>query len=326
MTMTGARALALALVALMASLPSFVTAADFPARQIELIVPYPPGGSSDALARAIAPTLEKEFGQTVVVVNKPGAGGIVAATLLAKSKPDGYLVVLASSTALVLSPRLQQVEYDSLKDFTYVGLVARLIPMVLVRTDAPWKTLEDLVAYAKNNPGKIRYGTSGPHSGTHIAMESIAREKGLGWVHVPFKGDGPAVTGILGGHVEAVGLFSVYKPHVSAGKLRPLVSLMDKRTKHFPEVPTYKELGFKFDARGSIQSITGIIAPAKLPPAIVAKFEAALRKAVDSPEFAKTIETLGMEADFEPAAAYRREMEEGYHNAGRMLKDVGIVK
>lgn len=324
--MTTRRVLVLAAVALVASLSSFAIAQDFPARPIELIVPYPPGGSSDALARAIGPALERALKQTFVVVNKPGAGGIVAATLLSKSKPDGYAVVIVSSTALVISPRLQQVDYDSLKDFTYLGLVARLIPMVLVRADSPWKTLEDLVTYAKQNPGKIRYGTSGPHSGTHIAMEAIGKEKGVEWTHVPFKGDGPAVTGILGGHVEAVGLYSVYKPQVTAGKLRPLVSLMDKRTKHFPDVPTYKELGFKFDTRGSVQSITGFIAPAKLPPAIVAKYEAALRKAVDTPEFQKTVETLGMEADFLSATDYRRETEEGYHNAGKMLKDVGAIK
>lgn len=326
MTTTLARALMLALIGLVAGLPPVATAADFPTRSIELLVPYPPGGSSDALARAIAPTLEKDLGQTVVVVNKPGAGGIVAGTLVARAKPDGHTILIASSTALVLAPRLQQVEYDSLKDFTYVGLVARLIPMVLVRADSPWKTLEDLVTYAKQNPGKIRYGTSGPHSGTHVAMASIAKEKGIDWVHVPFKGDGPVVTGILGGHVEVAGLFAAYKPHVAAGKLRPLVSLMDKRTKFFPGVPTYKELGFKFDARGSIQSITGIIAPAGLPPVVVTKLEAAVKKAVDSPELHKTVETVGMEADFLTAAEYRREMEEGYHNAGRMLKDVGIVK
>lgn len=326
MARTLGRALALALFGLGAILPSAAVGADFPARAIELVVPYPPGGSSDALARAITPALEKDLGQTVVVVNKPGAGGLVAATLVSKTKPDGYTILIASSTALVLSPRLQQVEYDSLKDFTYVGLVARLIPMVLVRSDSPWKTFEDMLAYAKNNPGKIRYGTSGPHSGTHVAMASIAREKGIDWVHVPFKGDGPVVTGILGGHIEAAGLFSVYKPHVSAGQLRPLLSLMDRRTKFFPDVPTYKDLGFRFDTRGSVQSITGIIAPARVPPAIVARYESALKKAVESAEFQRTVETLGMEADFMTAADYRREMEEGYHNAGRMLKDVGIVK
>jgi tripartite-type tricarboxylate transporter receptor subunit TctC len=326
MPRTLGRALVLALVALVASLPSLAVAQEFPSRTIELVVPYPPGGSSDALARAIAPTLEKELKQTVVAVNKPGAGGIVALTLVSKAKPDGYTVLLASSTALVLAPRLQQVEYDSIKDFTYLGLVGRLIPMVLVRSDSPWKTLEDLVTYAKSNPGKIRYGTSGPHSGTHIAMAAIARERSIDWVHVPFKGDGPAVTGILGGHVDVVVLFSVYKPHVAAGKLRPLLNLTDKRVKFAADAPTYKEAGFKFDTRGSIQSITGLVAPAGLPPAIVARYESALKKAVDSPEFQKTVETLGMEADFQSAADYRREMEEGNDNAGRMLKDVGIVK
>jgi tripartite-type tricarboxylate transporter receptor subunit TctC len=321
------RALVLGLAALVMAAPVVAGAqAAFPTRSIELVVPYPPGGSSDALARAVAPTLEKELGQTVLVVNKPGAGGVVAATVVSKARPDGHTIIIASSTALVMAPRLEKVEYDTLKDFTYMGLVARLIPMILVRADAPWKSFEDLLAHAKNNPGKIRYGTSGPHSGTHVAMASIAKERGIDWVHVPFKGDGPVVNAILGGHVEVAGLFSVYKPHVEAGKLRPLLSLMDSRVAIFPEVPTYKDLGFKFETKGSVQSITGILGPAGVPAPVTARYEAALKKAVASPEFQKTVETQGMEAHFMSAAEYRREMEEGYHNAGRMLKDIGLVK
>lgn len=326
MTGTRGRALVLMLVALVAALPGAALAADFPARNIELVVPYPPGGSSDALARALAPGLEKALGGTVVVVNKPGAGGLVAATLVSKAKPDGYTVLIASSTALVLAPRFQKTEYDTLKDFTYMGLAARLIPMILVRTDSPWKTFEDLLAYAKNNPGKIRYGTSGPTSGTHIAMASMAKERGISWVHVPFQGDGPVVNAILGGHIDVAGLFSVYLPHVKADKLRPLVSLMDTRVAFFPEVPTYKDLGFKFDGRGGVQSITGIIGPAGIDPAIVARYEAAISQAVQTAEFQKTVDTLGMVADFATAAAYRRELEEGYHSAGRMLKEIELIK
>jgi tripartite-type tricarboxylate transporter receptor subunit TctC len=310
----------------MASLPLLAWSAEFPTRSIELVVPYPPGGSSDALARAVAPTLEKQFGQPVVVVNKPGAGGIVAATIVSKAKPDGYTILIASSTALVMAPRFEKVEYDALKDFTYLGLVARLIPMVLVRADSPWKTFEDLATYAKSNPGKLRYGTSGPHSGTHVAMSAMAKERNLDWVHVPFKGDGPVVNAILGGHIDVAGLFSVYKPHVNAGKLRPLVSLMDTRVKAFPDVPTYKELGFRFDTKGSVQSITGIIAPAGVAPEIVTRYEAALKAAVDSPEFQKTVETAGMVSDFMAAPAYRREMEEGHHNAIRMVRELGLTK
>jgi len=179
-------------------------------------------------------------------------------------------------------------------------------------------------------PGREGWGeellTLNSHSGTHVALASIGKERGIDWLHVPFKGDGPVVNAILGGHVEVAGLFSVYKPHVTAGKLRPLLSLMDTRVKFFPEVPTYKDLGFKFETKGSVQSITGIIGPAGIPAPIVAKYEAALRKAVESPEFQKTVEIQGMAADFQPAADYRREMEEGYHNAGRMLKEIGLVK
>ena len=326
MTTRFGRVLVLVLAGVLAGVPLLSWSADFPTRSIELVVPYPPGGSSDELARAVAPTLEKQLGQSVVVVNKPGAGGIVAATLVSNAKPDGYTILIASSTALVMSPRFEKVEYDTLKDFTWMGLVARLVPMVLVRADSPWKTFEDLATYAKNNPGKLRYGTSGPHSGTHVAISAMAKERNLEWVHVPFKGDGPVVNAILGGHIDIAGLFSVYKPHVSAGKLRPLVSLMDTRVKAFPDVPTYKDLGFKFDTKGSVQSITGIIGPAGIAPEIVAKYEAALKAAVDSPEFQKTVETAGMVPDFMPAAPYRREMEEGHHNAIRMVKELGLTK
>ena len=325
MRRTLGRVLVVAMAVVMAAGPMVVGATDFPERNIELVVPYPPGGSSDALARAIAPGIEKALKGTVVVVNKPGAGGLVAATLVSKAKPDGYTILIASSTALLLAPRFQKADYDTLKDFTYMGLAARLIPMILVRTDSPWKTFEDLLAFAKNNPGKIRYGTSGPTSGTHVAMASMAKERGINWVHVPFQGDGPVVNAILGGHIDVAGLFSVYLPHVKADKLRPLVSLMDTRVSVFPDVPTYKDLGFKFDARG-VQSITGIIAPAGVDPAIVAKYEAAIKHAVQTPEFQKTVEIQGMVTDFQPAAEYRRETEEGYHSAGRMLKEIGLIK
>lgn len=319
--------LTLCLIAAIAAVPSLATGAEFPTRTIELVVPYPPGGSSDALARAIVPALEKSLGGTVTVVNKPGAGGLVAATLVSKAKPDGYTVLVVSTAALVLSPRLEKVEYDSLKDFTYMGLIARLVPMVLVRTDSPWKTFEDLLTYAKGNPGKIRYGTSGPHSPTYVAMATMGREKGVQWVHVPFKGDGPVLNAILGGHIEVATLNSAtYRPHVKAGKLRALVSLMDTRVKFFPDVPTYKELGFTFDGRGWMQAITGIIAPAGVDRAIVARYESALKQAVESREFQNTVETLGVVADYMPGAEYGRETELGYDNAGRMLKDVGLVK
>lgn len=318
--------LVLVLVGLVGPWPTLAVGADFPTRSIELVVPYPPGGSSDALARAVAPTLEKELGQSVVVVNKPGAGGLVAATLVSKAKPDGYTILIASSTALTLTPQIQDVEYDPLKGFTYMGLVARLIPMVLVRTDSPWKTFDELLAYAKSHPGKVRYGTSGPTSGTHIALSMIAKEKGVEFVHVPFKGDGPVVNAILGGHIEVAGLFSVYRPHVKAGKLRPLLSFMDERVKYFPDVPTVKEIGVRFKGKGSVQSITGIIAPAGVDPAIVSKYEMALKKAVASEEMQKTAETLGMLADFETAAEHREEITEGYHNATEALRATGLLK
>lgn len=315
----------LALVVLAAILSPLggARAAEFPTRSIELIVPYPPGGSSDAIARGLGPTLEKVLGQTVVVINKPGAAGAVAASLVARAKPDGYTILLASSSALTLVPRFDRVEYEPLRDFTYIGLVTRLSSMLLVQSEAPWKTFDELVEYARRNPKKIKYGASG-RAGTYLGMEAIAREKGIELVHVPFKGDGPAINALLGGHVDAAALYSAYVPHVRAGKLRPLLALTGFQVRAFPEVPTIKDVGLKFVGKGSTESITGIIAPRGVSADVVRKYEEAIKAAIAAPEFLKVAQALDVEPHFLTSEEYRKEMEESSRAVGEVFQGLGL--
>ena len=317
--------IAVSLLALAAGLafPHEAPGQGFPSRQVELVVPYPPGGSSDALARGLQPMLERALGQTVVVVNRPGAAGGVAASLLARTRADGHTILLASSSAMTLVPRFEKVEYEPLRDFTFVALVTRLSSMLLVRADAPWKTIDQFFEYAKQNPRKIKYGTSA-QAGTYLAMEAVGKERGLEWVHVPFKGDGPAINALLGGHIDAAALYSAYVPHVKAGKLHPLLALTGFRPRSFPEVPTLRSVGLKFEGKGSTESITGIIAPKGLSPDIVRKYEDALRTAVASPEFLKVAEALDVEAHYLNSEEYRKETEAGYRAVGEVFKRLGL--
>lgn len=298
----------------------------FPTRAIEFVVGYAPGGASDAIARALAKKLEEEFGQPVTVVNKPGASGALAAALVSKAKPDGYTIHVTSSSALTVVPHIEKVEYNPLTDFTYLALVVRQSPMLVVKADAPWKSFAELAEYAKGNPRKVKYGTYGEFSGTHIAMGAIARERGIEWIHVPFKGDGPAVTALLGGHIDAAAPAAGYAPHVRAGKFRGLLTLTGRRSQLFPEVPSLRDANVTFDARGSSDVITGIVAPKGLPADIARKYEDALEKAVGSAEFIKVVESLALERAFHRGAEFQKEVEAGSGHVDAALKILGLKK
>jgi tripartite-type tricarboxylate transporter receptor subunit TctC len=302
------------------------TAQTFPAKAVEFVVGYAPGGASDAIARAIAKKLEEEFKQPVTVVNKPGASGAVAAALVARAKPDGYSVHVISSAALTVVPNVEKVEYNALTDFTYLGLVARQAPTVCVRADAPWKTAEELFEFARANPRKIKFGTYGEFSGAHIAMEAIGRERGIEWVHIPFKGDGPAVSALLGGHVDVIVTAAGHVPYLRAGKFRGLAMLLNRRSPLFPDLPSLTDLKIKFDATGSSDVITGIVAPKGLPKEIQKKYEEALDRAVKSPEFTKMAETLAVEKAFMPGADMQKQVEEGQRHVKAAIEALGLKK
>lgn len=297
---------------------------DFPTRQIDLLIPYLPGGPSDTSSRSLAPKLGEILGQPVVPVNKPGASGSLALSLLSKAKPDGYTIVVASNSAMCVLPNFEKVSYHPVTDFTFISKLFNQSPMLTVQQDAPWKTAKEFFEYARKNPKKIKYGTWGQFSSGHIAMESIGKEMGLEWAHVPFKGDGPAVTALLGGHVDAIVTAAGHVAQVRAGKLRGLAMMQSYRSKIFPEVPCLKDLGIHFEGKGSTETFSLVIAPKDLPKDIAKKYYDALEKASKSEEFTRALYNLGCDYSFLTGEEARREVEEGYKYVGEVAKKLGF--
>jgi tripartite-type tricarboxylate transporter receptor subunit TctC len=223
--------------------PAVAQAQDFPARPVTLIVPWPAGGSTDQVMRALAQATEKYLGQTIVVENRPGAAGTLGANAMVAAKPDGYTITQIPITVF-RNPHLGNVGYDPLTDLTYILGVSGYTFGVVVRADSQWNTWADLVAYAKANPGKLSYGTPGANTSLHVTMEDIAYRNGIKWTQVPFRGNADNMQAILGGHIDAAADATGWGPHVDAGKLRLLATWGPQRTKRWPNAPTLKELGF----------------------------------------------------------------------------------
>ena len=248
----------------------------FPARPVTLIVPWPAGGSTDQVMRALATATEKYLGQTIVVENKAGAAGTLGATAMVTAKPDGYTITQIPISVFRL-PHTTKVGFDPLNDFTYLIGVSGYTFGLVVRSDAPWKTFKELVDYAKANPGKVSYGTPGANTSLHITMEEIAYRYGIQWTHVPYRGNADNMQGLLGGHVVASADATGWAPHVDAGKMRLLVTWGDKRTKRWSDVPTLKELGYDIVST----SPYGIAGPKGLDPAVAKVLHDAFKKGME---------------------------------------------
>jgi tripartite-type tricarboxylate transporter receptor subunit TctC len=297
---------------------------EFPTRSIELIIPWAPGGPSDTMGRIVAPELGKILGQPVVPVNKPGASGALGAALLAKAKPDGYTILIVSNSSLTVFPHFEKVAYDPLTDFTYLGKLYNQFPGLYVRIDAPWKTFEEFLDFAKKNPKKIKYGTWGQYCAAHICMEAIAKEKSVEWVHVPFKGDGPCITALLGGHLDAAANTAGHTPYLRAGKIRGLTMLRNARSLIFPEIPSLRDVGVKFESKGSTNLTAGMIAPKGLPKEIIKKYEKAFEEVTKSPKFLEVSQNIGLEPDFVRGDEFHKETEEGYKYVLDYVKKLGF--
>jgi tripartite-type tricarboxylate transporter receptor subunit TctC len=310
---------------LLMGLGGIAGAAGFPEKSIELIIPFAPGGPSDTMGRAVCPGMERVLGQPVVAINKPGASGVVALTLLSKMKPDGYNILIASASHLIVVPNFEKVAYNTLSDFTFLGkLCNQTVTMLVVKADARWKTAEEFFDYAKKNPKKVKYGTPGQFHGGHIFMEALGREKGIDWVHVPFKGDGPCATALLGGHIDAGVVYTGHIPHVRAGKLRGLVTLQPQRSRLFPDIPCIPEVGIKMEGKGLTDSMNGIIGPKGMPATIVKKYEKAIEQATKTPEFLRASKAMEVEPHYLPGAEYRQEVESRYKYVSELGTKLGF--
>ncbi|MCU0973209.1 MAG: tripartite tricarboxylate transporter substrate binding protein [Burkholderiales bacterium] len=275
----------------------------WPTRPIRMIVPFAPGGTTDIIARIIAPRMAEGLGQPVVVENRPGAGGNVGAEQVARAAPDGYTMLLGTPGPLATNVSLmKQMPYDPAKDFTAIGQVVSVQSVVVVNAQQPFQTLADLVAYAKRNPGKLTYGSGGAGSSPHLAGELLKAQAGIFMVHLPYRGDALAVNDLLGGQISAmVANIAGVLPHVKSGKLRALAVAGPKRSPLLPEVPTVSESGLP---NYSVTGWAGLVAPAGTPAPIVAKLNAELNRVLNSPDVAERIAQQAAEPAPGSAAAF----------------------
>jgi tripartite-type tricarboxylate transporter receptor subunit TctC len=267
-------------------------AADYPQGPITIVVPFPPGGPTDTTARMVAKSLGKQLGQPVVVENRGGAGGTVGSALVARSKPDGYTLLWASTSSLGVAPGLyRNPGYSPISSFEHIGLVARTPILLVVRKNFPADTLKDTVAYAANH--RVAFGSAGNGSINHLTGEWLKEVTGADMLHVPYNGGAPALTDMISGQIDmTLEVITVVRPYVEAGKAKILATGGAQRSPDMPDVPTVRELyGHDFES----YSWTGLVAPAKTPPAVVSKLNAALRAAQDDPEVIQLMKTGGQE-------------------------------
>ena len=272
--------------------PMSFAQAKFPQRPITLVVPTPPGGSTDFTARLIAEPLTRALGQSIIVDNKPGASGNIGNQFVARSKPDGYTLLMAYSGYQVGNPHLfKDAGWEPIKDFVPVAMVTRAPQVVAIHHALPVNTLQELVAYAKNNPGKLNYASSGNGSIQHIAGELFKQLTGTFITHIPYRGSGPAVQDLLAGTVDLhITTPASVVAHIKSGRLRALAVTSPKRLTSLPDVPTATEAGLKgYD----LDSWFALYAPAGTPAAVVQQINAEVNKILQSPEVRKKAEDSG---------------------------------
>jgi len=279
------------LIALAVLCPAVAQAQDFPNRNIRLIVPFPPGGPNDIIARVVGKRMEEILKQTIVVDNRSGQGGVLGTDLVAKAAPDGYTVGIASAGALAISPSMEKVAYDTLKDLQPVTLVAKVPEMLVVATSVPASNMKELVALAKAQPGKLNFASSGPGSMPHLAGELFKLTAKIDMTHVPYKGAAPAVNDLLGQQVQMVFLdLPVLLPQINAGKLRPIAVGAPERVPSAPDVPTTAEVGMPDLLT---ENWYGMVAPAHTSPKIVAILNKAAVEAIKDSDVKEKLASQG---------------------------------
>jgi tripartite-type tricarboxylate transporter receptor subunit TctC len=277
----------------------------WPSRPITMVVPFPPGGQADLAARPIAQALEKLLGKPVVVDNRGGAGGALGNAAVARAEPDGHTLLMTLSSLAVLPESSRLFGRSPSYEVTQLAPVARVLAdptLLAVPAKSPWKTLKDFVEDAKAKPGVIPYGSSGPYGTLHVAMEMFAASAGIKLLHVPYRGAGPALTDLLSGQLQAIASApGVLKPHVDSGALRVLANWGASRIASFPDLPTFKELGY---ADVEFYIWAGLFTPTGLPAAITARLQAAMKTAMADPDILQVFEKAGSPPAYQDAAAF----------------------
>ena len=285
-----------------------VCAQTFPEKNITLLHAYSPGSSSSVTLRALGDAAAKTLGKRITVEDKPGAGGALAPTYMLKmGKPDGYTLSQLPQPILRI-PHIQKVEFDVLNDFTWIIRVVDYTYALVVRPDAQWRSITELINYAKVNPGKLTYATSGVGVTMHMVMEELASMNGIRWVHAPHRNSSDMMNAVIGGHIDMIAAAISYAPLVDSGKIRLLAILGANRVKRWPQIPTAKEMGYNVNASSSY----GIGGPKGMDPKVVKTLHDAFRKGLDDPEFVRTMEQYDQVKSYLGTEDYTRWAREQY--------------
>jgi len=296
--------------------------ADYPERPLTLIVVFGPGGATDLASRALGKALEKRLGQPILVVNKPGGGSAVGAAAIASAKPDGYTFGTTLWTTVALLPHTVDVPY-SIDSFEYIMINGGYRFGIAVRSDSKFKTLKELVDYAKQNPGKIKYSTTGATVPGNMGMILLGKAAGVQWENVVFKSGSEAATAVLGGHVDATSANPVdVIPFIEAGRMKLLTSLSDTRWKWVPDVPSIRELGYNFH----VNAYMGFGTPKGVPKAVLDKLVEAFKEASRDPEFLENLEKFYTIPEYKTGDEYRRLLIEESKMNEKLLLELGLHK
>jgi len=307
-------------IALVCATPA---AAQYPERPVTILSGYPAGGMVDIVARLLAEGMKGKFPKGVLVANRTGAGGAVAAPEVATGKPDGYTIVLTPLSTLVIQPQILDVRFKTPDDYEPVINVVSYFPLLVVQTDARWKNVQEFIAEAKANPGKMRVGSPGEGTSSHLNLEELMHVTGARMTHVPYRGWGESSPALLGGHVEAlVAQPGEAKPMVDGKRMRALVVFQNARHPAFPDAPTAKELGW--DVANGVWFL--LIAPKGTPVPVLRYVHDAAKVALENPKFVEAMSTRGVDVDYRPGDQLRGELWREYRAHTGILKRIGMIK
>ena len=311
------------LIAAVLVFPLIALAQGWPSKPIRLVVPYPPGGSTDLLVRTIGVKVGEALGQQIIVDNRAGAGGMLGSDIVARSAPDGYTILLGTGATHGLTLLLSKtIPYDPVKDFTAITAAVEVPIILVVHPSIPGTTAKDLVEWGRKNPGKLAYGSSGTGSPHHLSGELLKQVSGVDMVHVPYKGAAPAVQDLIGNQIPAVfTTLSTALPHIKAGKIRALGFVEAKRQQSVPEIPTIGESvpGYVMPA-----SWLGFFGPAGLPEAILRRLNAEIVKAVQSPDVRGKLEAAGMPVVGTSSEEFARMVKDDIETFRKIISAAGI--
>jgi tripartite-type tricarboxylate transporter receptor subunit TctC len=302
---------------------SSLAGAQVPDRTVTMLAGYPAGGLVDIVTRLVAEGMKPKLPNGVVVVNRPGAAGAVAVAEMARSKPDGTTIVMTPASALVIAAQMQDLAYKTPDDYDPLINLVSYYPLIAVRSESPYENLDQLIADAKANPGKLRVGSPGEGTSSHLNLEELMRITGTKMIHVPFQGWAQSSPALLGGHIEAVvAQPAELKGPVEGKRMRVLVNFTPKRHPVFPDVPTARELGY--DVSNGVWYM--LLVPKGTPPALKSYLHDAAKAAIDDPKFASGMASRGVDVDYRPGEALRADLWREYKLHTEILGRIGLLK